>query len=432
MRRLVFALLGPLALLALAELGYRGWLAVRGTPYSHRAAAAEVRAQLESCRLPVGPDRLGGSAPADDSIPHPYFGWQAPAALEQYGRLASYFERPESEATFDVVVLGGRVARSVAERGAAHLESALSEDARFAGRALRTIYLGHPAFKQPQQLNALTYVLALGWKPDLVVNVDGHNELALGNANDALSIHPLQPAADHWAHLDLSEGSTGEGLDRVLDAYAIRRGMLAELDRLEPGKSWTARVALLSARVPARVARDAERFRRHLAAYEELLEPGPPLGVRGPAQPLGLERRLELIAAQWERSARMLQAICAAHSIEFLQVLAPSGPDLGDASRAASASGSPPASPPGSAPSSGPEPAERVAQAGRTAVQRGYPLLRERARALAADRVPVADASRLFEGAEGRVFLGPDALTEEGLRRLCGWLAAAFLEGRAP
>jgi hypothetical protein len=55
---------------------------------------------------------------------------------------------------------------------------------RFRGKEIVILSLATGGYKQPQQLMALTYLLALGAHFDLVINVDGFNEVALPAAEN--------------------------------------------------------------------------------------------------------------------------------------------------------------------------------------------------------------------------------------------------------
>jgi len=47
-----------------------------------------------------------------------------------------------------------------------------------------TLCFSHEGYKQPQQLLVLSYFLSIGQPFDMVMNIDGFNEVALGGIND--------------------------------------------------------------------------------------------------------------------------------------------------------------------------------------------------------------------------------------------------------
>jgi hypothetical protein len=59
------------------------------------------------------------------------------------------------------------------------------------------------AYKQPQQLITLSYLLSLGAKFDYIINIDGFNEVTLPIIeNSNLNIHPAFPM--YWGQLNTS------------------------------------------------------------------------------------------------------------------------------------------------------------------------------------------------------------------------------------
>ena len=138
---------------------------------------------------------------------HPYFGFAGPYD-KPFGSFhtnsAGFTQRdpialPFTPTADDVVIAvsGGSVARRliIAYAGGIPLAAALQAIPAFAGKRVVIISLAQGAAKQPQQLLALSYLLALGQRIDLVINIDGFNEFALGYQNDRVGLHPILPAA---------------------------------------------------------------------------------------------------------------------------------------------------------------------------------------------------------------------------------------------
>lgn len=183
---------------------------------AHRAATAGAAG---TGRLPSAagqPNRVGAwqnllddPAHAQRAL-HPYLGYVYDPALDGLAsrRLAGFpdisnegfYEVPASAGvesagpTFTVAVFGGSMATLLALDG----RDALLGELRGIGAArgktllLRCYALG--GYKQPQQLIALAYLLSLGERPDLVINLDGLNELALPYAeNRPRGVFPYYP-----------------------------------------------------------------------------------------------------------------------------------------------------------------------------------------------------------------------------------------------
>src|SRR4051812_21618319 len=138
---------------------------------------------------------------------HPYFGFAGPydrAMGPVHTNSAGFMQRepivlPFTPAADDVVIAvsGGSVAERliIADSGSVPLGEVLQAIPAFAGKRIVIISIAQGTAKQPQQLLALSYLLALGQRIDLVINIDGFNEFALGYQNDRAGLHPVLPAS---------------------------------------------------------------------------------------------------------------------------------------------------------------------------------------------------------------------------------------------
>jgi hypothetical protein len=78
-----------------------------------------------------------------------------------------------------VCILGGSFADGMYTQSGEDLKQYLRDYPLFAGRDIVLISLANGGYKQPQQLFALSFFLFLGAEYDIVINVDGFNEIAL-------------------------------------------------------------------------------------------------------------------------------------------------------------------------------------------------------------------------------------------------------------
>ncbi|MDP2045359.1 MAG: hypothetical protein Q8L00_04010 [Deltaproteobacteria bacterium] len=129
----------------------------------------------------------------DQEIIHPYLGFlidfkDEKKNKETYGFTTSVNPVIKREpGKLNVLVLGGSVAQSMGEilRVAFH---------RVCRVAPNVVTLGEAGYKQPQQLLALTYFLSLGAEYDLIINLDGYNEIVLPVAdNYSVGVNPFFP-----------------------------------------------------------------------------------------------------------------------------------------------------------------------------------------------------------------------------------------------
>jgi len=66
---------------------------------------------------------------------------------------------------------------------------------QFADKEIVLLNFSQGGYKQPQQLLALNYFLSQGQELDLVINIDGFNEVAIANNNIQKNIAPSMPSA---------------------------------------------------------------------------------------------------------------------------------------------------------------------------------------------------------------------------------------------
>ena len=99
----------------------------------------------------------------------------------QYGFALSreHIMQPPGDDRVILAVLGGSVASIFATVGGKGLVRELQAYPRFRGKEIVVVSLAMGGYKQPQQLMALNYILSLGAHFDIVLNLDGFNEVAL-------------------------------------------------------------------------------------------------------------------------------------------------------------------------------------------------------------------------------------------------------------
>src|SRR5665647_2953216 len=112
----------------------------------------------------------------DQEIIHPYLGFVIDLKDEKKNSETHGFTTTvnpvikREPGKLNVVVLGGSVAASMGQI----LQEAFQRVCRVPPNV---VSLGVAGYKQPQQLLTLTYFLSLGAEYDLVINLDGYNEI---------------------------------------------------------------------------------------------------------------------------------------------------------------------------------------------------------------------------------------------------------------
>ena len=261
--------------------------------------------------------------------PRAYVGQQGhPEALEfgfPFGRVP-IFHGPSSERVV-VAVFGGSVAVGVT-RGENALKQALGSVRRFAGREIVVVGLASTGYKQPQQLMALNYFLALGAHFDVAINLDGFNEVALTpRQNVARGVFTFYPAS--WDLLVVGMDPAQRRLAGTLTHLVDRRRNLARTFSALPLRlSMTA--TLIWSRWDRHLGRQIgsteERFQ--LAgrpgsreetdiARRDHQSKGPPRSYPGQAE------MFRDVAALWRRTSLQMHALCRGLGIEYYHFLQP-------------------------------------------------------------------------------------------------------------
>ena len=127
-------------------------------------------------------------------ISHPYYGFTASDPTSPLNGM------PPPQTGPDTVVLG-LLGGSLAWEVTPYLQRALTR--YFTDRGLdkdpQVIPLAYPRMKQPQQLNIVSFMLAMGGDFDILVNLDGWNELYFAIHNFERDIFPFFP--NSWEYL---------------------------------------------------------------------------------------------------------------------------------------------------------------------------------------------------------------------------------------
>lgn len=412
-RRLLVALATTLVLLAAAEVGTRVWLRVSGSPYEGRAVEAFLRGAVdEMTGASVEELARGAEEEASESrfpyILHPYVGFDSAVGGRVLNDCVHWHQAPGREGRTSVVFLGGSVAALFASEktgGSARLMQRLAEQGFADGAAVEVFRFAQGGYKQPQQLMWLAYLTSLGVEPDVVVNLDGYNEVALTLRNVMAGVRFDFPSVGAWA--PLAHGSSAldrEGVEVLGQAYDARDRAVGDAQfALDWGLS---RSALLGTWAERRCRAGQRTWSVAVGGIiDRILKEGQPTRVKGWAHDTALVRA----ADAWRESSRAMHALCAARGIRYVHVLQPTLDDRG----------SKPLSPEEKGFQSDGLQAQRVDE--------GYDLLRARGEELVAAGVEFVDLSMLFAEVPGTVYVDRAHYNVAGNARLAEALASALL-----
>jgi hypothetical protein len=276
---------------------------------------------------------------------HPYFGpthrpgipFDLPPALQttQAGPLVStnnfgfpsLYDYPflkTSNRQFIVGIFGGSVGAYFCRIAAPRFEADLRQNAFFKDRDIVTLCFSHEGYKQPQQLLVLAYFLSIGQTFDMVVNIDGFNEVALGDINDTYGWDVSMPSHEHL-----------DPLINLLNEATLTPAKLDALYRITHDKEQLNAIADRSNRTPFA---SVEFVLRHYYEYvqrryrEELvkfdgLPSNPPAAalvhVTPKVRPRSGDAVFADIAANWQMASAAMRQLLGARNVPYVHVLQP-------------------------------------------------------------------------------------------------------------
>jgi hypothetical protein len=418
--------------LAAVELGARIALRVRDRVHSgwHTRDAQRGMLQwvderrLEQLAEEEAPPRDSMDEPS--AVASPYVGVEYTAWFEDYPKEVEYFASEQGRNTFDILVLGGSVAAHLATDGDDTIQSILGGDARFRGRRIHIHNQGRGGYKAPQTSILGSLLFEMGYRPDMVILIDGFNEVALGNANRVAGAHPLYPSLGHWQYLQSGPTDSEATLDLLFRMHAAKQrmgGALAASLRWRLYYSAAATMLVDSAVERARARYTALADQYVALGGDDDQDPETEdreldVALRGPELPADFESGLDAIVDIWVESSINLSGMCLARGIPFIHVLQPTFHDEG----------------------SKPRTQEELDQTEidphwLAGVVQGYPRLRDAGERLRAAGVHFFDGSRLFEEVHETLYYDCCHVMAPGSRilgRFCANRALEVLPAEVP
>lgn len=282
-----------------------------------------------------GPADLKTPASIDYYAIHPFLGFVAdPASTQGPVRDASgalevtdlgFFRRTKSETRdasklIRVAVFGGSAAFLFGFGSADRFQQLLAAGGDGEEREFAVETYAIPGYKQPQQLYALEYLLLMGKRFDVVLNLDGFNEIALGPTENVpqgtAAIYPRS-----WGHLvqQVPSPMVLAVAARLVVLREVRRAAASALSVPVVDSSSTAALVWYAIdRMVSPPIRDAETAMVNTAnGAAGYASTGPPA-----TQEDG-DRALVDLVTIWKNSSLLMEQVCLANHIAYIHALQP-------------------------------------------------------------------------------------------------------------
>jgi hypothetical protein len=318
------SLLTVLLIEALAVLAY---LISEGELFSFPSLAANRAAAAHSV-----PEGDPATASGHELVPQPYWGFvnppgpetgndaaQAPVSAESLVDLVGRVPKRGPDRIL-VGLFGGSVAFWTVASLGEHLARELAERGLLGDRRIVVYVAAQGALKQPQQATKLAYFQALGVEFDVIVNLDGLNEVFHPLENHDHGTFPFYPA--YWSDLTAGLSSSSDQLligeighlrrERALRAE--RAGQVPLRLSVFASTVWLYRDRLLAARIAALRDELSEATANRTHSYLS----------NGPGYPLDGQRGLsEESADAWMRGSLALRALAEENGARYYHFLQP-------------------------------------------------------------------------------------------------------------
>lgn len=283
----------------------------------------------------------GGASPlADASIEtlHPYLGFTLDPDRETEDLTRAHKGVPISDwgfldtaspirkrrpDTLVVGIFGGSVAFWLSALSVETLAARLHEVPEFAGREISIVRVALGGYKQPQQLLAFTYLLSLGAEFDVVINLDGFNEIVLAPADnlssDTFPLYPrfwrqrIEPSPTHQSLVLMGSLATLRG-HRVQRAEFMGR----------PPLRWSMTANLLWLLSDERLQSEMASLQAELAQAASGQTDREPYRTRGPERSYDTRKDMyQDLASAWSAASLQMHRLAVSNGTRYWHFLQP-------------------------------------------------------------------------------------------------------------
>ena len=303
--------------LVVGEVGASvGYWAVQGQRFPTQDCH---RAMLEQSTAPKDQPLTAHAGEFSREFIHPYLGFVPDPTRMRDGMTIGDPGQVVAPSDRELIVglFGGSFGGGLCNYANAELRRVLARP----GKAVRLLCIAAAGYKQPQQLLALTYLLAQGAHFDLVINVDGFNEVALAPLeNTPQGVAPIYPRAWLWR------------VGTLQDPGALK--LVAQLSSIENARrewsEWFVDWGLYRSTLLALVWQSRDRLLR--AAWtrsltelnDHRLEQRKSYAGSGPAMTFADDAALyTYLARVWKDSSLQMKLLCDANGIAYEHFLQP-------------------------------------------------------------------------------------------------------------
>jgi hypothetical protein len=235
-----------------------------------------------------------------------------------------YPHERENSRELVIGVFGGSVAQWFALQGAERLKKELRENSFFRDRDIAIMNYAQGGFKQPQQVQALSYFLSVGQHFDFVVNIDGFNEIALSHINHRKGVDTSMPSAQQLLPLLGLMDEADSNMEMINDLLGLRQSEL-NMMRMEQWKSSTrsAGLHLILSLLYTRVRDDYSTEQQAIASLRKSMGRTSLVHLSELSNTFDMSDSISVAMDLWLGAAVTMQELCNGKGIPYLEVIQP-------------------------------------------------------------------------------------------------------------
>ncbi|NEQ77837.1 MAG: hypothetical protein F6K23_35360 [Okeania sp. SIO2C9] len=220
--------------------------------YTRESTISKVREDLEKTGTRLGAD-LNNESILERL--HPFFGYvlkqgiftdeELGIRVNNYGFVSKY-DYPfikSNKNQFIIGIFGGSVANNFAvglninqSRGNEEFINNLKTIPELADQEIIILCFSGGGYKQPQQLLILNYFLSIGQEFDMVINIDGFNEVALSHQNNQEKIELFLPSIQHILPLTRLASDDLSVMKAIVQISELKQNLSTAINNLESCK----------------------------------------------------------------------------------------------------------------------------------------------------------------------------------------------------
>lgn len=272
---------------------------------------------------------------------HPFFGYvlkQGAFTKKELGikvnnqGFLSLYDYPfikQNPNQFVIGFFGGSVAHNFVndEYVTKRFSEKLKKFPEFANREIIILSFASGGYKQPQQLLILNYFLALGQKFDMIINIDGFNEVALANLNNKAQVDLGMPSVQHIQPLTgLANNSlSSEVMSSIVKITETKKQLRETINKLDSCK-----LALCYTITSLQLKQLVESYQKQIITYDQNVKKSNAeddknniVYIPKAKSVLDDAKAFEKMVATWSESSLMMKQLSAKRKIDYFHFIQP-------------------------------------------------------------------------------------------------------------